>query len=230
VNSKIEQLRRRLIVSCQPRAPMDSPAYIGDLAAVMVESGAAGIRANGPAHVSAIRSRTDCPLIGINKQRSDDFQIYITPTRDAAREVVDGGADIVALDGADAPRPDGSDIAGLIEYVHSLGALVMADISTLEEGLAAAAAGADLIGTTLSGYTPYSRKLEGPDLDLVEALASKLDVPVVAEGRYNAPELVSAAFDMGAFSVVVGRAITEPRFIVAPFLQAAKQADGNRIA
>ncbi|MEX2541988.1 MAG: putative N-acetylmannosamine-6-phosphate 2-epimerase [Trueperaceae bacterium] len=213
----LEQLRHSLIVSCQPQAPLDSPAYVADLAAVMVESGAAGIRANGAERVRTIRTRIGSPIIGINKQRHEGFQVFITPTIASAREVVDAGADIVALDGADAPRPDGSTLRELIASVHERGARVMADISTVEEGVAAAEAGADLIGTTLSGYTPYSPQQEGADLDLVAAL-SEAGLPVVAEGRYNTSVLVEAAFERGAFAVVVGRAITEPRVVVQPFL------------
>jgi N-acylglucosamine-6-phosphate 2-epimerase len=221
MNERLLPLRHRLIVSVQPRPPMNEPRYVADLAATMVECGAAGIRANGAAHVRAVRSRTTAPILGINKQRTEGFEIFITPTRESAGEVVRAGADIVALDGADAPRPDGSDLREMIDHVHSLGALVMADISTYEEGVAAAAAGADLIGTTLSGYTIYSPKMEGPDLELVASLARDLEVPIVAEGRYNTPELVRAALERGAFAVVVGRAITEPRLVVAPFIAAA---------
>lgn len=225
MNTTLSKLRGRLIVSCQTQGPLDKPMYTADLAATMVECGSAGVRVNGPAHVRAVRERINAPILGINKQRHNGYQIYITPTREAAREVIEAGADIVALDGADAPRPDGSTLKELVAYVHDCGALVMADISTYEEGFKAAEAGADLVGTTLSGYTPYSPQLDGPDLELVEALASNLDTPVVAEGRYNTPHLVRQAFERGAFAVVVGRAITEPRFIVQPFLEAASTAE-----
>ena len=216
----LASLRGRLIVSCQTRAPLNTSDYIADLAAVMVESGAGAVRVNSPEHIAAVRRRVKIPIVGIHKQRSEDYRIYITPTRAAARAVIDAGADIVALDGADAPRPDGSTLETLIAHVHNAGALVMADVSTYSEGRRAAEAGADIVATTLSGYTSYSPQQAAPDLQLVEALARDLAVPVVAEGRYNTPELVRAAFGRGAFAVVVGRAITEPRFIVQPFLEA----------
>ena len=86
----------------------------------------------------------------------------------------------------------------------------MADISTVEEALAAAAPGADVISTTLSGYTPYSPQGKVPDLALVAELATRLTVPVVAEGRIGTPAQTRAALDSGAFAVV-GAAITRPQ-------------------
>lgn len=217
VNDTLSQLRHKLIVSCQPQAPFNTAAYVADLASTMVSCGAGGIRANGAEHVRAVAARVDAPIIGINKQRHEGYQVYITPTVAAAGEVIEAGAPIVALDGSNAPRPDGSTLPELIASVHERGVLVMADISTPGEGFSAAEAGADLIGTTLSGYTPYSPQQEGPDLDLVSVLVER-GLKVVAEGRYNAPDLVRAAFDRGAFAVVVGRAITEPRVVVRPFI------------
>src|SRR5690606_34983279 len=154
------------------------------LAEAAVLGGAVGIRANGAEDLAAIRRRVSVPIIGINKQRSPDYQVYITPTLEAALAVVHAGAEIVALDGSPAPRPTGIHLRDLIAGVHEAGALVMADISTLDEGLWAAECGADIVATTLSGYTPYSPKLDGPDLDLIEALAGRLSQPVIAEGRF----------------------------------------------
>ena len=218
MNDLLAQLHGKLIVSCQPQAPFNTPAYVADLASVMIESGAAGVRVNSPEHICAVRERSRMPIIGIYKQRSEAYQVYITPTRAAAQAVINAGADIIALDAATAPRPDGSTVTSLITYIHDAGALVMADVSTFDEGQQAAEAGADIIATTLSGYTTYSTQQIGPDLELVDALARDLTIPVIAEGRYNSPDLVRAAFLRGAFAVVVGRAITEPRSIVQPFL------------
>lgn len=217
----LTRIEGRLIVSCQTQSPFNTPAHISELAKLMIELGAAAVRVNSPEHIAAVRQKTRAPIFGIYKQRSDAYQIYITPTLAAAQAVIAAGADIVALDTADAPRPDGSTLAEIIEYVKSAGALVMADVSTYTEGCRAAEAGADIVATTLAGYTSYSPQLSEPDLELVKTLSQELTVPVVAEGRFNTPELVTAAFQQGAFAVVVGRAITEPRFIVQPFLQAA---------
>jgi len=213
----LESIRGGLIVSCQTSYPMNGPEFMGPMAEAAVRGGAVGIRADGEANVSAIRNRVNVPIIGINKQRQPEYQVYITPTLEAAIEVIEAGAEIVALDGSTAPRPGGITLRELIRGVKERGALVMADISTLSEGLVAAEQGADILSSTLSGYTPYSAKMEGPDLALVEDLAQQTELPVIAEGRYSTPEDVRAAFDCGAFAVVVGRAITEPQLITKRF-------------
>lgn len=130
------------------------------------------------------------------------------------------GAHVVALDATLSPHPEGRSAADLISALKRDGVLVMADVSTLEEGIAAGVAGADLISTTLSGYTPYSPQQEGPDLALVRALSRAISVPVIAEGRINTPEEARAALDMGAFAVVVGTAITRPEVITSRFVRA----------
>lgn len=216
----LDQLRGGLIVSCQTQLPLGTPEVIGLMAQVAVESGAVAIRANGADNVAAVRARVSVPILGINKQRVEGFQVFITPTLESALAVIDAGAEIVALDGAPAPRPSGIDLRTLIDGVHARGALVMADISTLEEGIYAAGCGADIVATTLSGYTPYSPKLEGPDLDLIENLAGVIDRPIIAEGRMYTPDNVRQAFERGAFAVVVGRAITEPKLLTGFFARA----------
>jgi N-acylglucosamine-6-phosphate 2-epimerase len=130
--------------------------------------------------------------------------------------VAAAGAHIVAIDGTDRPRPDGRDLAATIAAVHErTDALVLADVSTVDEGVAAAEAGADAdaVASSLSGYTENSRALAGPDLELVAELAQKLTVPVLAEGRIRSPEQARAALDTGAWAVVVDSAITAPAWL-----------------
>lgn len=219
-SSVLESLEGGLIVSCQTQPPLGTPEITGLMAQAAVEAGAVGIRANGPEHVAAVRERVSVPVLGINKQRFEDSQVYITPTLESALVVIEAGAEIVALDGSPAPRPTGIDLRTLIAAIHERGALVMADISTLDEGRYAADCGADIVATTLSGYTPYSRQLEGPDLDLIEELVNAVDRPVIAEGRMYKPADVEQAFERGAFAVVVGRAITEPQLLTRFFAKA----------
>ena len=156
-------------------------------------------------------------MIGLYKAGEAD--VYITPTLEHARAVVAAGAAIVALDATSRPRPDGRSLGEVISALHAeFGVPVMADISTVEEALAAAALGADVVSTTLSGYTPYSPQSKEPDLALVAELAPRLTVPVVAEGRVSTPAQARAALDAGAFAVVVGAAITRPQWITAQFV------------
>ncbi|MFF1345798.1 N-acetylmannosamine-6-phosphate 2-epimerase [Streptomyces sp. NPDC058322] len=215
-----DALRGKLIVSCQapPGDPMRETGTLVRLARSAVAGGGAAIRANEPEVVAAIAGAVDLPVIGLWKD--GDVGVYITPTVRHALALTEAGADVVAADATDRPRPDGSTFAELVAAVHGAGALVMADVSTLAEGITAAAQGADFVSTTLSGYVPGPPEQPGPDLGLVAALAAAIDVPVVAEGRINTPEDAAEALARGAHSVVVGTAITAPTALTARFVAA----------
>ncbi|MEU1468120.1 N-acetylmannosamine-6-phosphate 2-epimerase [Streptomyces sp. NPDC005761] len=212
-------LRGKLIVSCQapPGDPMRETSTLVRLALSAVAGGGAAIRANDPEVVAAITAVVDLPVIGLWKDGHTG--VFITPTVRHALAVAGAGAAVVAADATDRPRPDGSTFAELVEAVHTAGALVMADVSTLAEGVAAAGLGADFVSTTLSGYVPGTPKQTGPDLDLVSALSAAIDVPVVAEGRINTPAEAAEALTRGAHSVVVGTAITAPTALTARFVE-----------
>jgi N-acylglucosamine-6-phosphate 2-epimerase len=143
--------------------------------------------------------------------------VYITPRLADAQAVADAGADIIAVDATNRPHPEGTAADHLRRVKQATGKLVMADISTEDEAMAAQEAGADVVSTTLSGYTPYSPQQEGPDLELVRRLALRLRIPIVAEGRIATPEEAREALDAGAFAVVVGGAITRPQQITRRF-------------
>jgi N-acylglucosamine-6-phosphate 2-epimerase len=220
----IKYLRGGLIVSCQ--APKGSPLHGSAIMAAMAKAaevgGAVGIRADGPADIRAIKQAISIPIIGIYKIDLPGFEPYITPTIEAARAVVEAGADIVALDATLRPHPGNLSAADLINLVKGLGRSVMADISTLEEGIAAVEAGADIVATTMSGYTPYSRQSAEPDFELIEELVRAVSIPVIAEGKISNPEQARRAIDLGAYAVVVGTAITRPHVIVERFVQALR--------
>jgi N-acylglucosamine-6-phosphate 2-epimerase len=213
-----------LVVSCQARAdnPLHGPVHMSAMAQAAQAGGAGGIRANGEADVAAIRAVTRLPIIGIAKVWDDRFPVYITPGFEQAAQIAKAGADIVGLDATPRPR-DGEPVERLIGRIRTeLGKEVFADIATLEEGRAAHAGGAAYVATTLSGYTEEtaSRKTEGPDLELLSALVAEIPAPIVAEGRFDAPDLVAEAFRRGAHAVVVGTAITNPREITRNFVRA----------
>ena len=91
---------------------------------------------------------------------------------------------------------------------------VLADVSCLDDALLAEAYGADYLSTTLAGYVPGGRAMtDGPDLELVAELVGRCRRPVLAEGRFQTPDEVAAAFSLGAYAVVVGGAITRPEAI-----------------
>ncbi|GAA1498030.1 N-acetylmannosamine-6-phosphate 2-epimerase [Paeniglutamicibacter kerguelensis] len=223
--SELEALRGRLIVSAQayPGEPMRTPTTMAQVAASAVIGGAAAVRVQGIVDVQFTRSAVEVPVIGLWKDGHDG--VFITPTASHALAVANAGAHIVALDGTRRERPDGLDLKQTIAMVHEQShALVMADCGSLADALNAVEAGADLIGTTLAGYTGERPKTEGPDLDLLATLAaSDLGVPLIAEGRIHTPAQARAALDAGAFAVVVGTAITHPASITGWF-DAAMQA------
>jgi len=209
----------RLIVSCQARAdnPLHGPVFMGAMALAARDGGAGAIRANGPDDIRAVKA-AGLPVIGIHKIFGD-HPVYITPSFAAAEAIVAAGAEIVGLDCTMRPR-DGESPALIVRHIREeLGAEVFADISTLDEGLAAADWGATYLATTLSGYTEATQpKPKEPDLTLIEQLVSRTSVPVVAEGRFNTPDHVRQGFEAGAYAVVVGTMITNPREITRRFV------------
>jgi N-acylglucosamine-6-phosphate 2-epimerase len=217
---------RGLIVSCQaPRGdPLHGSAFMARMAVAAALGGAVAIRADGREDIQAIRQSIQLPIIGINKNYYPSSPVYITPTFDEAAEAFQAGADVLALDGTERPRPRGEDLGRLIERIHTECAIpVMADVSSLEEGLRAASLGADALASTLSGYIEGSPKISEPDLQLVKSLAAAVDIPIVAEGRYQSPREAAAAIEAGAYAVVVGSAITRPHLITESFSAAVRK-------
>lgn len=218
-----------LVVSCQARAdnPLHGPVHMSAMALAAAAGGAGGIRANGEDDIAAIRAVTKLPIVGISKRWDDGFPVYITPAFEDAMSVARAGADIIGLDATARPR-NGEPVERLVGRIRrELGKEVFADIATLEEGRAAHAHGATYVASTLAGYTEETaaRGQDGPDLELLDALVAALPVPVVAEGRFDTPELVAEAFKRGAHAVVVGTAITNPREITKRFVRAAQPRD-----
>ena len=214
----VNQVHHGLIVSCQalPGEPLFGAEIMARLALAAAQGGARAIRANTPADIRAIRQAVDLPIIGLYKADIPGYPVYITPTLDHARAVAAARADIIAIDATARPRPEPGSLADYIAAIQrETGCPVLADIATFAEGLAAEAAGADLVSTTMSGYTGDSPRQDGPDLDLVRRLAAKLTAPLLAEGRYHLPEQLNQALAYGALAVVVGGAITRPQEITA---------------
>jgi len=214
-------VKGKLIVSCQALAdePLHGAEVMAKMAVAVKVGGAAAIRANGPADIRAIKEAVDLPVIGLYKQ--GDSGVYITPTFDAAAEIAEAGADVIALDCSDRPRPDGVRIDELLARNHrELQVPIFADVSALSEARAAAEAGVAMAAPTLSGYTENSPAQAGPDFDLLAEMIATLPIPVIAEGRIHTPEQARRALDMGAWAVVVGSAITRPRTITARFVEA----------
>lgn len=224
----LERIRGKVIVSCQ--AVPGEPLYVEEksvmylMARAAKQAGAPAIRTSSIRDVVAIKEETGLPVIGLVKIQYEGYESYITPTMREVDALAEAGADVIALDCTDRKRGDGRSVGEFITEVREKysDAVLMADISTYEEGVNAWKLGMDLVGTTMSGYTAYSPKLEGPDFELVRRLKDTVDIPVIGEGRIHSPEQAVEMLDAGAFAVVVGGAITRPLEIAGRFIKAAE--------
>lgn len=222
----IKRLEHKVIVSCQ--AMPSEPLYLEKCMVAMMKSvvkgGAGGLRVAGVRDVKNAKHLFDIPVIGITKPDiiPSNWQeiVYITPTLKDVIELVQAGADIIAFDGTMRERPNGEKLEDLIKYIKINKRISMADVSTLDEGLNAEKLGANILSTTLSGYTQFSQNRgSGPDFELLKQLVDNVNVPVVLEGRIWEPEEVDKAFEIGAHCVVIGSAITRPQLITKRFVQ-----------
>ena len=221
----IANLKRKIIVSSQ--AMPDEPFYDEKCMFAMMQSaingGASALRVAGSRDVK-IAKTFNVPVIGLTKPdklpKNWKEVVYITSGIKEVTELINANADIIAFDGTSRPRPDGSNLKEIIDLIHSKNKLAMADISIFEEGINCSKLGADIISTTLSGYTKESKStLETPDFKLLEKLVKSQDKPVFLEGRVWYPEEVKKAFELGAHSVVIGSAITRPHLITKRFTE-----------
>lgn len=225
----INRLKGKVVVSVQ--AMPSEPLYLEKCMVAMMKSvikgGAGGLRVAGARDVRNAKHLFDVPVIGLTKPDviPANWQeiVYITPTVKEVIELVEAGADIIAFDGTMRERPEGAKLEDLIKYVKINKRISMADISTLEEGINAEKLGANILSTTLSGYTQDSQNRgDGPDFELLKQLVENTNLPVVLEGRIWEPEEVEKAFELGAHCVVIGSAITRPQLITKRFVQRGK--------
>lgn len=226
INQKIEQLRGKLIVSCQalPQEPLHSSFIMGRMALAAKQGGALGIRANTREDIREIQAQVDLPVIGIVKRDYPDSRIYITPTMEEIRELMEVQPEIIALDATEALRPGGVTLDDFFRQLKERypEQLWMADCSTVAEALHADELGFDFIGTTLVGYTEQSKgdKIEANDFEILREIIASAKHRVIAEGNINTPEKARRVIELGAFSVVVGSIITRPQLITKSFVEA----------
>jgi len=221
-----ERIKGKVIVSCQ--AVKGEPLYVEEksvmylMARAAKQAGAPAIRTSSIRDVIAIKEETGLPVIGLIKIQYEGFESYITPTMKEVDELVEAKADVIALDCTNQKRGDGKSISEFISEVREKypEAVLMADISTYEEGVNAWKLGMDIVGTTMSGYTPYTPKTDSPDYELARRLSETLDIPVIGEGRVHSPEQAVEMLKTGAHAVVVGGAITRPLEIAQRFMKA----------
>lgn len=228
MNQILEQLKHKLIVSCQARVgwPMYGAEIMAAFAAAAQQGGAAGIRATGVDNITKIKERVNLPIIGINKQFRDDCDVYITPTYESAREILEVGIQIIALDATPRRRPGGETPEGILAKIRENypDVLVMGEISTLEEAKAILPMGFDIISTTLSGYTKDSLDVKRVNLELIRQIRGITDTPIIAEGKIVCEAEAVEAMSAGAHAVVVGTSITRPEIITERYVEALEAA------
>lgn len=219
-------LKNELIVSCQalPEEPLHSPYIMGRMAYAAMLGGAKGIRANSVEDIQEIKKTVDLPIIGIIKEVYEGSDVFITPTIKEIDLLYREGVDIIALDATKRIRPDGKVIDEVFPILKEKypDQLFMADCSTYDEAKKAYELGFDCLGTTLSGYTDYTKGRSLPDLELIGRLTEDFPVPVIAEGGIWSPEQLKQSFEKGVHTAVVGTAITRPMDITKKFIAAIK--------
>ena len=221
LNGVTSILPRGLIVSCQalPDEPLHGSHIMSRMAYAAFLGGAVGIRAGGATDIKAIKQAVPLPVIGIQKTVYEDSPVYITPTWAEVEAVAGAGAEIIAIDATDRPRPGGVTLEALVRRIREEypGLYLMADISAFAEARQAQALGFDLIGSTLVGYTAATKGQSIPDAALIARMSRELSAPIIAEGGIWTLEQLDAVMDAGAYGVVIGSAITRPQEITKRF-------------
>ena len=229
-----DKIHGQMIISCQ--AVEGEPLYVEEksvmylMARAAKMAGTPAIRTSGIRDVVAIKEETGLPVIGLVKIQYPGYEGYITPTMKEVDDLVAAGSDVVAMDCTMRKRGDGKTINQFIQEIRERHGdiVLMADISNYEEGINAWKCGVDIVGTTMSGYTDYTPKLDQPDYELMRRLAADVDIPVIGEGKIHAPEQAVKALETGVWSIVVGGAITRPLEIANRFMAAIDAARGGR--
>lgn len=218
-------LPQGLIVSCQalPDEPLHSSFIMSKMALAAYEGGAVGIRANSKEDIIAIKQEIDLPVIGIVKRDYDHSDVFITATRKEIDELIESQCEVIALDATKQIRPQES-LQSLVSYVRENAPHIklMADISTLDEAINADKLGFDYIGTTLYGYTSYTKGhiLYENNFQFLKDVLAHVDAKVIAEGNVVTPEMLKTVTDLGVHCTVVGGAITRPKEITKRFIDA----------
>lgn len=220
-------LKRGLIVSCQ--AVKGEPLYglgiMKYMARAAVQGGAAGIRANYVSDIKDIKSEVDVPVIGIIKAKYEGSDVYITPTLKEVKELLTTGCEVIALDATTRPRPNGEKLEDLVKYIRENAPQVeiMADCSDFEEAKVAHDLGFDYIGSTMRGYTPYTKGTTLPDYEFLTKLVKSFpDTKIIAEGGIWERDQLAKVCECGVYAVVIGSSITRPMDITKRFVGALK--------
>ena len=181
-------LPQGLIVSCQalPEEPLHSSFIMSKMALAAYQGGAKGIRANTKEDIIAIKKEVDLPVIGIVKRDYEGSNVFITATTKEVDELIESGCEVIALDATKQERPKES-LEEIVQYIrdNAPNVEIMADISDLDEAINADKLGFDYVGTTLRGYTSYTKGhvLYENDFQFLKDVLNKVEAKVIAEGN-----------------------------------------------
>lgn len=226
----LEHIKKGLVVSCQAQEsePLHSSFIMSKMALAAKQGGAVGIRAESKPDIIAIKKEVDLPVVGIVKRNYPNSEVFITATKQEVDELIETGCEMIAMDATLRERPNGEKLADIVSYVKEYYPQVqlMADISSLEDALEAVRLGFDCVSTTLYGYTNETKgyKLYENDFEFIKTILKNVSIPVIAEGNIITPEMAGIVLDMGAYSVVVGGAITRPQQITSRFVEEIKRS------
>jgi N-acylglucosamine-6-phosphate 2-epimerase len=221
-------IKNGLVASCQALEdePLHSSYIMAKIALAADLGGAAGIRANSLLDIQAIKKEVSLPVVGIVKRDYPDSDVFITATKKEVDELIESGCEMIAMDATLRPRPNGEQLKDIVDYVkvNHPNIQLMADISTLEDALEAERLGFDCVSTTLYGYTNETSgcKLYENDFEFIKIVLENIRIPVIAEGNILTPEMAKAVISLGAYSVVVGGAISRPQQITRRFVDEIK--------
>lgn len=222
MNEVFKKIKSKLIVSCQALEdePLFSSFIMGRMALAATQAGAGGIRVNTVVDIQEIKKNTNLPIIGIIKRNYGDCNVYITPTMKEIDELCAEGVDIIAIDATKRERPDKVQLKDFVKAIKEKypNQIIMGDISDVSEAIYAEEIGIDIVGTTLCGYTDYTKGNE--PLVTLEQVLKSVKIPVIGEGNLDTPEKAKNGIEMGALAVVVGGAITRPKQIAEKFVKA----------
>ncbi len=219
-----EQVEKKLIVSCQALEdePLHSSFIMGRMALAAKKGGAAAIRANTVEDIKEIRKNVDLPIIGIIKKDYPDSEIYITTTMEEVDKLAAIDVDVIAIDATNRKRPNDKTLEEFYKGIRKKYSdlKLMADCSTVDEAIFADKLGFDFIGTTLVGYSKESQgdKIEANDFEIIRKIIRNCKHPVIAEGNIDTPDKAKRVLELGAYTVVVGGAITRPQNIAKKFV------------
>ncbi|MCM3110625.1 N-acetylmannosamine-6-phosphate 2-epimerase [Lederbergia lenta] len=224
----LNKIKHGLVASCQAleNEPLHSSFIMSKMALAAKLGGAVGIRANSKVDIIAIKQEVSLPVVGIVKRDYPESDVFITATKKEVDELIESGCEMIAMDATLRKRPNGEQLKDIVDYVKTNHPHIelMADISTLEDALEAERLGFDCVSTTLHGYTNETSgcKLYENDFEFMKIILNNIRIPVIAEGNIITPEMAKTVISLGAYSVVVGGAISRPQQITSRFVEEIK--------